>query len=93
MRPSPTAGGVGKSLGTIRRRPWPLSLLLTLEAGTGLDPEQLLSEITYRGHRANASELCSLFPGLQPAQLPDGMGWAVQDVRISTHKGTQMDAS
>ena len=52
----------------------------------------MLPEITYRGHRETASVLCSMFPGLRPAQLPDGMGWAVEDVRISTHNGTHMDA-
>ncbi len=52
----------------------------------------MLSEIHYRGHAETAEEVCRIFPGLCPEQLPDGVGWAVEDVRISTHNGTHMDA-
>ena len=69
-----------------------IDVSVPLKAGIASDPEPMLPEITYRGHRETVSELCSMFPGLQPAQLPDGMGWAVEDVRISTHNGTHMDA-
>jgi kynurenine formamidase len=48
--------------------------------------------IDYTGHEQGALELASAFPGLRPEQLPDGQGWAVERVRISTHKGTHMDA-
>ena len=32
------------------------------------------------------------FPGLTADDLPDGEGWAVERVTISTHNGTHMDA-
>ena len=69
-----------------------IDISVPLEVGIASDPEPMLPAITYRAHGETASELCSIFPGLQPDQLPDGMGWAVEEVRISTHNGTHMDA-
>ena len=37
-------------------------------------------------------ELAGAFPGLLPEQLPEGKGWAVERVQITTHNGTHMDA-
>ena len=36
--------------------------------------------------------VCAFFPGLTPDQLPDGEGWAVERVEMSTHNGTHLDA-
>ncbi len=69
-----------------------IDISVPLETGIASDPTPMLPEITYRAHRETAAEICTLFPGLQPDQLPGGMGWAVEDVRISTHNGTHMDA-
>ena len=69
-----------------------IDISVPLEAGIRSDPPPMLPEITYRGHAETAAEICSIFPGLRPEQLPDGAGWAVEDVRISTHNGTHMDA-
>ncbi len=69
-----------------------VDLSVSLETGIRSDPEPMLPEIVYRKHRETAREVCSLFPGLEPEQLPEGMGWAVENVRISTHNGTHMDA-
>ena len=69
-----------------------IDISVPLEVGIASDPKPMLPEITYRAHSETASEICSIFPGLQPNQLPDGMGWAVEQVRISTHNGTHMDA-
>ena len=48
--------------------------------------------IDYVDHDTGAQELVAAFPGLDVEQLPDGKGWAVERVRISTHNGTHMDA-
>jgi len=31
-------------------------------------------------------------PGFKKEQLPDGEGWAVETITLSTHNGTHMDA-
>jgi len=56
------------------------------------DPPFQKVEIDYTGHDQGARDLAAAFPGLTPDQLPDGKGWAVERVRISTHNGTHMDA-
>jgi kynurenine formamidase len=69
-----------------------IDISVPLENGIRSDPEPMLPEITYRRHAETAAEICAIFPGLEPSQLPEGMGWAVEQARISTHNGTHMDA-
>ncbi len=69
-----------------------VDLSVSLQAGIRSDPDPMLPQIVCRSDRETAREVCSLFPGLAPEQLPEGMGWAVENVRISTHNGTHMDA-
>jgi kynurenine formamidase len=69
-----------------------IDISVPLESGIRSDPEPMLPEITYRHHAETAAEICAIFPGLKPSQLPEGMGWAVEQARISTHNGTHMDA-
>jgi kynurenine formamidase len=54
-------------------------------------PFQRLS-IDYVGHDLGAQQLVSIFPGLTVDQLPDGKGWAVEQVQLGTHNGTHMDS-
>jgi kynurenine formamidase len=37
-------------------------------------------------------EILSFFPGLQADDLPDGKGWAVETLQVTTHNGTHLDA-
>lgn len=48
--------------------------------------------ITYFNHQQTAAQVAGLFPGLKPEDLPDGEGWAVETVQLSTHNGTHLDA-
>jgi kynurenine formamidase len=48
--------------------------------------------ITYTAHRESAPQMAVYFPGLTVDDLPDGEGWAVERVQLSTHNGTHMDA-
>jgi kynurenine formamidase len=69
-----------------------IDLSAPLQAGIASDPPMMLPEIDYLGHAETAPQVAAMFPGLKPEQLPDGQGWAVENVRISTHNGTHLDA-
>ena len=49
-------------------------------------------KVTYRNHAETAGGLAHFFPGVQASDLPDGEGWAVETITLSTHNGTHMDA-
>jgi kynurenine formamidase len=63
-----------------------------LDPAIPADPPNLQPQIDYIGHAIGARHLAAIFPGLAPEDLPDGEGWAVEDLRITTHSGTHMDA-
>lgn len=48
--------------------------------------------ITYIDHTQTAAQIAGYFPGLKPEDLPEGKGWAVEQVQLSTHNGTHLDA-
>ena len=69
-----------------------VDLSVPLEAGIASDPPMTLPQIDYLDHQATAAQVASFFPGLAPEQLPNGEGWAIEQLRISTHNGTHLDA-
>lgn len=69
-----------------------VDLSVPLQAGIASDPPGHLPEIDYYDHRQTAEEVVSFFPGATAADLPDGEGWAIERVRITTHNGTHLDA-
>ena len=56
------------------------------------DPEPLRPRIRYWSHRDTFHQMAGFFPGLTQQELPDGEAWAVEDVQLTTHSGTHMDA-
>jgi kynurenine formamidase len=56
------------------------------------DPEALRPRITYWAHGETFHQMAPFFPGLTQQELPDGEAWAVEDVQLTTHSGTHMDA-
>jgi kynurenine formamidase len=48
--------------------------------------------IDYVDHEQSVPGMLPLFPGLKKEDLPDGKGWAVERVNLSTHNGTHLDA-
>jgi kynurenine formamidase len=69
-----------------------IDISIPLENDAPADPPQQKVSIRYRTHGETAGDIASYFPGLTKEQLPDGEGWAVETVEISTHNGTHVDA-
>jgi len=69
-----------------------IDLSVPLQAGIASDPPGMTPEIAYIDHRQTAGQMCAMFPGLTPEQLPDREGWALEQIRLTTHNGTHLDA-
>lgn len=70
-----------------------IDLSVAIESGLPCDPPFMIPEIKYTGHTEGANEMAAIFEGLEPSRdLPDGKGWAVESVSLTTHTGTHLDA-
>jgi kynurenine formamidase len=69
-----------------------VDLSRALENDVAADPPGLGPSIEYRDHIMGALEMAAMFPGLAPDQLPNGEGWAIERLKITTHNGTHVDA-
>lgn len=69
-----------------------IDISVAIEADIASDPPGLEPKIQYVGHKESAADVCRFFPGLTPADLPDQEGWAVEQLQITTHNGTHVDA-
>ena len=69
-----------------------VDLSIFLENDVMSDPPAFAPKIEYFTHENTVSQIEPFFPGLQKGDLPDGEGWAVETLTLSTHNGTHMDA-
>ena len=69
-----------------------VDLSIYLENDVISDPEPFGPKIQYHKHENTAAQIAGFFPGLKKEDLPDGEGWAVEFVQLSTHNGTHLDA-
>ncbi|MEV4143533.1 cyclase family protein [Amycolatopsis sp. NPDC049691] len=69
-----------------------VDISVSLRAGIASDPPGLTPEIDYHTHDRTAADLLAFFPGATVDDLPDGEGWAHEQVRMTTHNGTHLDA-
>lgn len=69
-----------------------IDLSVPLETGIASDPPMALPEIDYFDHQQTAEQITSFFPGLSKDDLPGGEGWGIEQLRITTHNGTHVDA-
>ena len=69
-----------------------VDLSIYLENDVASDPPGLEPKISYFTHEHTFEQIAPFFPGLRQQDLPDGEGWAVEKVELSTHNGTHLDA-
>ena len=69
-----------------------IDLSIAIEAGLPSDPEMMIPKIDYVDHARGAEQMTQFFPGLQKHQLPDGLGWSLEFIHLTTHSGTHLDA-
>ena len=69
-----------------------VDLSIFLENDVASDPPGLEPRIAYFTHENTYEQIAPFFPGLKKDDLPDGEGWAVELVQLSTHNGTHLDA-
>lgn len=56
------------------------------------DPPAFAPRIEYFTHDDTFEQIAPFLTCLQREDLPDGEGWAVERVQLSTHNGTHLDA-
>jgi len=56
------------------------------------DPPGHNPKIEYIDHQQSLPQILPFFPGLRREDLPDGQGWAIERVQLTTHNGTHLDA-
>lgn len=69
-----------------------VDLSIALESGLPSDPPDYIPYIDYRNHKDTAHEMLEYFGDATVEDLPEGNGWAVEFLKISTHGGTHIDA-
>ncbi|MFC4942627.1 cyclase family protein [Pseudonocardia sp. GCM10023141] len=69
-----------------------VDISVTLRAGIASDPPGHLPRIDYYTHEQTVADVLAFFPGAVRADLPDGEGWAIERVAVTTHNGTHLDA-
>ena len=69
-----------------------IDLSIYLENDIVSDPPGFSPKITYIGHHESFPQMQPFFPGLKKEALPDGEAWALEQVELSTHHGTHLDA-
>ena len=69
-----------------------VDLSIYLENDVISDPPAFAPKIQYFSHQNTFEQIAPFFPGLKKEDLPDGEGWAVELVNLSTHNGTHLDA-
>jgi kynurenine formamidase len=69
-----------------------IDLSISIEPDLPSDPQHMIPRIEYAGHEQGAKGMIDFFPGLKKEQLPSGLGWAVENLALTSHSGTHLDA-
>jgi kynurenine formamidase len=69
-----------------------IDLSISIEPELPSDPPMMIPKIDFVNHEMGAEQMMEFFPGVKKEQLPEGLGWAVEFVHLTTHSGTHLDA-
>src|SRR5260370_1109825 len=69
-----------------------IDISVPLQNDVPADPPGGHPAIQYIDHQQGLPRMLQFFEGLKAEDLPDGQGWAVEQVQLSTHNGTHLDA-
>src|SRR6187455_2761413 len=69
-----------------------IDISVPLQNDVPADPPGGHPTIQYIDHQQGLPRMLQFFDGLKKEDLPDGEGWAVEMVHLSTHNGTHLDA-
>ena len=69
-----------------------IDLSVPIVDGLPVDPPPQIPRIEFVDHQRGAESMLSFFPGAAKDDLPDGCGWAVENLYLSSHTGTHVDA-
>ncbi len=69
-----------------------IDISVPLQNDVPADPPGNHPTINYVDHQQGLPRMLQFFDGLKAEDLPDGQGWAVELVQLSTHNGTHLDA-
>src|SRR6201987_3323784 len=69
-----------------------IDISVPLQNDVPADPPGINPHIQYHDHQQSLPRMLGFFDGLRAEDLPDGQGWAMETVQLSTHNGTHLDA-
>ena len=69
-----------------------VDLSISIEPELPSDPPMMIPKIDYIDHEQGAVQMTEFFPGIKKEQLPNGLGWALEMITLTTHSGTHLDA-
>ncbi len=69
-----------------------IDLSISIEPELPSDPPIMIPEVDYFDHAMGAEQMKAFYPGLEKEHLPNGMGWAIEFLKLTTHSGTHLDA-
>lgn len=69
-----------------------LDLSVSIVDGLPVDPPTQIAHIEYSDHQQGVQTMLPFFPGAKKEDLLDGAGWATENIQVTSHSGTHMDA-
>lgn len=70
-----------------------IDLSISIENDLPSDPPMMIPKIHYIEHDEGSAQMGLFFPGINTQKdLPDGKGWALEFITLTTHSGTHLDA-